>query len=431
MKKVLILSYYWPPGSGPGVQRWLKFTKFLPEFGWEPTVITVRDGSYPNIDPSLEEDVPETLRVIKTKTFEPFRLYNLLRGRKGKTVEVAMANVKGNPGLLARAANYIRSNYFIPDARMGWNRYSYPAAVQQIEENEPDVIITTGPPHSTHLVGLRLQQEFGIPWVADFRDPWTNIYYGQFLLRTERSKKKDHELEDTVLKNVSALLTATPGLKSEFEDRAEQAWAIPNGFDEEDFGGIQVTPHDKFTLGYVGNFKPQQNVETFWQALSELLQDEEFKAHFQLHITGNMSEQVADSITKYGLNDNIVVQAFVPHKQSIERMLASHVLLLPVPQDANNKRILTGKIFEYLATQRPILSMGPTDGDAQHVLTSCGKDPMIDYTDAEGIKAMLLRYYEAYKVNTAPQTKGNEHYKAYSRRGCTETLAKHLEEVTG
>ncbi|NCG29740.1 MAG: hypothetical protein GWP27_04630 [Bacteroidetes bacterium] len=194
MKKALILTYYWPPGSGPGVQRWLKFCKYLPEFGWDTKVITVNNGSYPSVDSSLENDIPEGLEIHKTKTIEPFAIYNALRGKKGKSVEVALASVKGKQSPFSKFANYVRSNYFIPDARVGWNTYSFPKAIELIKKDRPDVIITTGPPHSTHLVGQRLHKMFDIPWVADFRDPWTTIYYNQFLLRTDSSIRKDTAL---------------------------------------------------------------------------------------------------------------------------------------------------------------------------------------------------------------------------------------------
>lgn len=411
------------------MQRWLKFCKFLPEFGWEPTVITVRNGSYPSVDPSLEQDVPVDLQVIKTSTREPFRIYNFLRGRKGKSVEVGMGSVKGNPGFLARTANYIRSNYFIPDARMGWNGYAIEAAKKVIERQRPDVIITTGPPHSTHLAGMKLHRQYQIPWVADFRDPWTNIYYNNLLSRTEASKQKDAKLENEVVRKSSALLTATPGLKAEFEDRTSQCWMIPNGFDEEDFGKRELEANSKFTLAYVGNLKPQQNAPTLWKALGELAQDPEFEKHFQLHLTGNVSDEVRSSIAEYGVDSLVNCTPFVPHKDSIKRMLSAHVLWLPVPQGVTSKHILTGKIFEYLATQRPILSMGPTDGNASEVLHNCGKDPMVEYTNGEGIKAILLKYYEAFKRDPSQQVMGNDAYKTYGRKGCTQQLANHLNSL--
>jgi hypothetical protein len=213
LKKALILTYYWPPGSGPGVQRWLKFCKYLPENGWEPTVITVRNGSYPYSDKTLVNDVPQKMKVIKTDTFEPFAIYNLLRGKKGKSVEVGLGSIKNQQNRFSRFANYIRANYFIPDARLGWNKYAFVAALRHIKSERPDVIITTGPPHSTHLIGQRLNKEFQIPWVADFRDPWTTIYYNSLLNRTESRKTKDQEFENSVVTSCNMLLVTTPGME--------------------------------------------------------------------------------------------------------------------------------------------------------------------------------------------------------------------------
>lgn len=430
MKKALILSYYWPPGSGPGVQRWLKFCKYLPEFDWEPIVITVKNGSYPSKDESLLNDVPDDLKVYRTNSIEPFVLYNMLRGKKGKSVEVAMASVKGKQSRFARFANYIRSNYFIPDARVGWNAYSYPQALKLIKKYNPDVIVTTGPPHSTHLVGERIHKQTGLPWVADFRDPWTTIYYNQFLLRTEKSTQKDAQLETSVVSTASSMLVATPGMMEEFKDRARNISFIPNGFDEDDFENLQPEANTSFTLAYVGNLKPVQNVKTLWQAIRELIdENESFKQHFKLAITGNVAQEVLEEIKRNELDEWVSIRPFVPHKESISRMLAAHALLLPIPEDPNNKVILTGKLFEYLATQRPILSIGPTDGNASDILNACNKEAMIAYDDKETMKSVLLSLLAQYQQDANPVTTGNDHYKTYSRKGTTSSLAKLFEEL--
>lgn len=428
MKKVLILSYYWPPGSGPGVQRWLKFCKFLPGFGWQPTVVTVKNGSYPSTDPSLENDIPNDLKVVKTKTMEPFTVYNALRGKKGKSVEVAMASVKGKQSTFAKFANYVRSNYFIPDARVGWNTFAYKAAKKEIEQNCPDIIITTGPPHSTHLVGLRLKEEFGIKWVVDFRDPWTTIYYNQFLLRTKSSSEKDLSYENEVLKKADLVLTASPGITEDLISRNKNTYTIPNGFDEDDFIKVSAKLSNKFRMSYVGNLKPVQNTVSVWKALRELCnENEKFKHAFEFEITGNIADEVLDGLKENDILDHVLIKKFVPHKDAISRMLSSHVLFLPIPIDEGNKRILTGKIFEYLATQRPILSVGPKDGNAAEILANCDQLPMCDYDDISQIKSQILDLFLLFQKDQFPEHFGNKHFKDYSRKGTTQTLSKTLE----
>lgn len=425
----MILTYYWPPGSGPGVQRWLKFSKYLPQFEIQPTIITVKNGSYPSVDASLLGDIPNELKVHHTKTVEPFAIYNALRGKKGNSVEVGMGNLKGEPSLLSKAANYVRANYFIPDARKGWNSYAYKKAHELIKNEKPDCIITTGPPHSTHLVGERIKKETGIPWIADMRDPWTTIYYNAFLNRTEKTKKKDKALEDLVLSKASAIVVASTAMKDEFSDRSKNISFIPNGYDEEDFQDLKTIERDKFILAYTGNLKSNQNCTALWAALKELSENAEFKANFRLEVTGNVDEGIKSEWKKLGLKELIDLKPFVPHKQSIEIMHSAHMLLLPIPQSENNKGIITGKIFEYLASRRPILSIGPKDGNAAEILSMCGKETMLDYSDKIGMRTLIASAYDSYKSSNLSRVTGNEIYRNYSRLGCTEQLSNVINQI--
>lgn len=430
MKKVLILSYYWPPGSGPGVQRWLKFCKFLPEFGWQPSVITVKNGSYPSVDESLEKDVPAELQVIKTKALEPFALYNMLRGKKGKSVEVGMGNVKGEQGAFSKLANYVRSNYFIPDARVGWNPYAIAAADQILQDASFDLIVTTGPPHSTHLAGKKIAEKHQIPWVADFRDPWTTVYYNEFLLRTKRSNERDYDLETSVLKNADSILVATPGLADELQDRARQIQVIPNGYDESDIPKSHQNVNERFTIAYVGNLKSNQNTEAVWESLSELNNEDRFREKFQLEVTGNVHPSIEKSWKEKGIDNLVNVRPFVPHKEAVQRMFDAHLLFLPIPNSPDNKRILTGKIFEYLAVKRPILGTGPTDGNAADIFNQCGHEAMVDYADKKGILSILRKYLDEFLKDQTPATVGNDAHTAYSRKGTCKSLADHFNDVT-
>jgi len=429
LKKALILTYYWPPGSGPGVQRWLKFSKYLPQFEVQPTVITVKNGSYPSVDASLLDDIPSDLEVHHTKTVEPFAIYNALRGKKGNSVEVGMGNLKSKPSLLSSVANYVRANYFIPDARKGWNSFAYKKALEVIDNEKPDCIITTGPPHSTHLVGERINKETGLPWIADMRDPWTTIYYNAFLNRTEQTMQKDKALEDLVLSNASAIVVASTAMKDEFSNRSKNISFIPNGYDEEDFQGLKQIEHDKFILAYTGNLKSNQNCASLWAALKELSENSDFKMNFRLEVTGNVDEGIQSEWEKLGLSELIDVRPFVPHKESIEIIHSAHMLLLPIPSSENNKGIITGKIFEYLASRRPILSIGPKDGNAAEILSMCGKETMLDYSDKIGMRTMISSAYDRYKSGNLARVSGNEIYRNYSRLGCTEQLSNVINQL--
>ncbi|MBL4624026.1 MAG: glycosyltransferase [Flavobacteriales bacterium] len=280
MKKVLIFTYHWPPGSGPGVQRFLKFCKYLPEFGWEPIVVTVKDGSYPSIDHTLIDDIPENLKVHKTKTFEPFTIYNALRGKKGKSVSVGLIGIKDSKSPIQKLSMHIRANYFIPDARKGWKSYAIKEAKEIVEKEKIDLIITTGPPHSTHLIGLDLQAKHTIPWVADMRDPWTEIHYNKDLPRSEKTKKKDLELERKVLSAANHVITVSDGLKEQLIKYNSAASVVYNGYDEDDYKSQEKHQTEKFTLSYIGNLKPNQHIKSLWKVLAELCEENElFKQH--------------------------------------------------------------------------------------------------------------------------------------------------------
>ncbi|MEX0843987.1 MAG: glycosyltransferase family 4 protein [Balneolaceae bacterium] len=433
LKKALLFTYYWPPASGPGVQRWLKFVKFLPEFGWDVIVVTPKKGSYPNTDPTLLEDIPKHTIIEKTGTIEPFRLFNILSGKpaKGKTSTVGMSEIKGSQTFVKRIAAYVRANIFIPDARLGWVPFAKSRGKNILKSQPIDLIITTGPPHSTHLIGLKLSQKYNLPWIADFRDPWTSIYYNKFLPRSERAKKKDAKLESRVLAAANSTIVVSNGLKKEFQDRAQDIHVIPNGYDSEDFTSLDNQEKGAyFKLSYIGNLKGNQNCKTVWKAIRELRAvNESFRHSFKLSFTGNIHEEVLQTFKEYGIDDIIETLPFVEHQEAVKRMYESDALLFPIPQAENNKQIITGKIFEYLASQTPLLSVGPLHGDAARILEDCNRFPMLDYDDEVGIKQRILTLFEQWeKPHKQPKHSGTEHEK-FSRKKLTQTLAEILNDV--
>ncbi len=432
-KTVLIFAYYWPPASGPGVQRWLKFVKYLPEKNWNAIVVTPENGSYPNTDPSLLEDIPGDTRVERTDTLEPFRMFNLLTGqaKRGNTTSVGMGDIKGSSSLVKKISAFVRANFFIPDARKGWGRYAIQRGREIIRNQTIDLIVTTGPPHSAHLIGLALKKEFKMPWVADFRDPWTNIYYNKFLPRTKNTIRRDQSLEDAVLTTADAAVVVGKGQRDEFQDRAPRIQVIENGYDEEDFLGLERT-HDKelFRLAYIGNLKVNQNCKTLWEVIHDLTEKVEgFKDHFKLSFTGNIHPEISQTLTEYNLDTFVEILPFVPHKEAIQRMINAQALLFLIPDSVSNKQIITGKIFEYLASQTPLYSIGPTDGDAAEILRICNRSEMIDYADKDALKAELLKLYQSWISSESVIKISGTGHEIYSRRNLSYQLADLFEEV--
>lgn len=427
-KKILLFTYYWPPSAGPGVQRWLKFCKFLSQMNYEITVITPENPSASNFDPSLENEIPEAIRVIKTKSFEPFEIYKLLKGNKKKeNIGVGGIGLFDNPSLKQRTFNYIRANYFIPDARKGWNKYAEMAASKLLKTEKFDVLITTGPPQSTHLIGNKLKNRFNLPWIADFRDPWVNVYYNKFFPRTEASIQKDQSLEDLVLKNADTTLVVSPGLKAEFADRAKGIEVIFNGFDAEDLPEASKSKNEKFTLSYIGNFKPNQNCKMLWKAISNFIESKE-ECHFKLNLIGNVEPSVKNSIAEFGLDEYVHFESYKPHKEATLNMVKSDALLFIVPKTEDNSLILTGKLFEYLASGTPFLSLGPTKGNAAEIIKKSDRGVMYDYDDDEGLEIRIKELYGDWERSTENLKLSRQKVNEYSRQGMTELLSRTLEK---
>lgn len=430
-KKVLIFTYYWPPAGGPGVQRFLKFSKHLSKYGWDPIIITPKDGSYPYKDESLLNDVDESVTVHHTSTTDPFKIYNALRGKKGKEVPVAMIGIKDSKSLFQQFSMWVRANFFIPDARIGWNKHAVKKAKEVIQANTIGAIITTGPPHSTHLIGKQLNKQFNIPWLADFRDPWNKIYYNQFLPRTEKSNAKDLRLETMVLETADCTTTVSEGLKLEFGDRAKNMHVLYNGFEEDDIPSPDKEVTEYFHLSYTGNMKPNQDLPMLWKAIKELCDENDvFKSHFKLSFTGIVEPKIVANMKRIGIHENVEINDFVAHHEATKIMVNSNLLLLPIPIASNNKLILTGKIFEYLASCSPILSIGPVDGNAAKILEKCERNVMIDYQNKDALKNSLSTAFDHWYNNDKKlQKHKGKAYMKYSRIALTEQLSALLNQI--
>lgn len=431
MKQILIITYYWPPGSGPGVQRWLKMSGLLPEHGYMPTIVTLRDGSYPNMDQSLIDDVHPDIEVIRTETREPFTIFNKLRGKKGKDIPTGLIGIKDSKSPVQEFAIWLRANFFIPDARKGWKPFALRAAREVIARKGIDTVITSGPPHSTHFVGKELKRKDGLRWIADFRDPWVNIHYHDIMPMGKRARNSHQKMETDILQSADAVTVVSPGMKREFQDRAKKIDVIFNGYDEADFNRRNTNREsDLFRMSYIGNLKPNQNVPELWKVLSEYLkEDESFRAKFRLQLIGRKDEQIIAQIRGLIPEENIELIDYVAHHEAAQAMQDASLLLFVIPKAENNELILTGKLFEYLASGTHLLSLGPVKGDAAQIIRSSGRGEMMDYGDAEGISKSLRASFESFKESRFQKHELNEAVAAYSRSGQTAILKGIIEEA--
>ena len=279
------------------------------------------------------------------------------------------------------------------------------------------------------MIGLDLKQQTSLPWIADMRDPWTTVFYNAFFPRTESTKRKDKALEDKVLENADGVVVVSNGLRQEFSDRNENISIIYNGFDETDMPLSIPQRNKRFNISYVGNFKPNQNVNALWEVLSDIKKEEaDFANDLALFLTGNVDASVVHAIGANGLENNLHLSSFVAHHEAVQRMMSADILLFIIPKSERNKLIITGKLFEYLATVNPILGIGPTDGDASVLLQDANRNPLSDYSDKENIKKQLLSAYQKWKNQESNRVEVGD-IKRFSRKGLTEQLANKLNKL--
>ena len=430
MKKVLIITYYWPPSGGAGVQRWLKFAKYLPQYGWEPIIYTPENPEYPSIDNSFEKDIPSGIQVLKTSIWEPYNIYRNLTGKKHQAINAGFISENKRQGWKDKLSIWIRGNFLIPDPRRFWIKPSVQYLTDYLQKNPVDVIITTGPPHSMHMIGIGLKKNFpALPWLADFRDPWTNIDFYKELNLTVLADTIHHRLEKKIVQSADQVLVVSDEMKQEYELlKPKKIHVISNGYDEEDNQKAIVQLDDKFTISHIGTLNAARNPKTIWKVLSELcIEKPEFKNDLIIQLIGKIDFSVLEDIRSYVLQDQLLKIDYLSHSEAIAKQRSSQVLLLLINNSGNAKGILTGKFYEYLAAKRPILGVGPTDGEASTVLKETGGGVMVDFLDEAATKKSILNYYIQYKSNSL-----NVHtvsVERYSRRSLTGELANLLNSL--
>lgn len=427
MKRVLIVTYYWIPSGGAGVQRWVKFTKYLRSFGWEPIVYTPENPEFPSIDHSFEKDIPQDIEVIKLPIWEPYNVYRRLTGKKGEAINAGFISENKKQSLKDKLSIRIRGNFLIPDPRRFWIKPSVKFLSEYLKTHPVDAIISTGPPHSMHIIGKGIKKRFPrLPWLADFRDPWTNIDFYKDLNLSKPADFIHHKMEKSVITLADAVVVVSDGMKTEYEAMgSKRVQVISNGFDTSDTNELNPVMDKKFSISHIGTLNAARNPRTLWKVLQQLcVANDEFRNDLEIQLVGKVDYSVLEDLQNSGLITNLKKIDYLSHSEAIQRQQSSQVLLLLINNSGNAKGILTGKFYEYLAAHRPILAVGPTDGDASKVLSASGAGKIVDFDDELKTKEAVLEYYKLYK--SAELKLKASSVEQYSRRSLTGELAELL-----
>ena len=426
--KVLIICYYWIPAGGPGVQRWLKFVKYLPNFGYQPIVYIPENPNYPIIDKKIENEVPKEAIIIKNKIFEPYQLAAKFSKKDSKTSSSGIIAPEKQQSFMQKILLWIRGNIFIPDARMFWKKPSVKFLQKYITDNQIDTIITSGPPHSLHLIGLKLKEKLDIRWIADFRDPWTTISYHKALKLSTFATKKHKKLEQKVLQTADNLIVTSPTTKKEFENITKKPiTVITNGYDTIENSNAALD--NKFSLAHIGSLLAERNPKILWLALQELCNEiEGFKSNFQLNLIGKVSQNILDTLQEFQLMESTQVLGYVSHKEAILYQKKSQILLLIEINSMDTQCIIPGKLFEYMVSGRPIIAIGPEKSDIQDLIQKTNTGVYFNYEEKEKLKQQILEYYilfqegklQAYGIGLEP----------FSRKNLTGQLVNILDQKT-
>ena len=424
MKKVLIITYYWKPAGGPGVQRWLKFAKYLRDFGIEPIIYTPENPTYPLIDEAIADDLPADLQVIKQPIWEPYGLASLFSKKKTQKISAGIIPRK-KVSVLEKLMLWIRGNLFIPDARKFWVKPSVKYLAAYIREQHIETIITTSPPHSVHLIGYQLKKQLPyLQWISDFRDPWTTIGYYKDLRLTRWADARQHYWEKEVLQHSDLVITTSFKTQKDFQQLTNTPiQVITNGYDQETTIAPPLSP--KFLISHIGSLLSDRNPKILWEVLSELVEEEpHFAEDFQLCFAGKVSEDIEEELYAHKLKSYYFYKGYLSHQEAIILQKQSQVLLLIEIDSEDTQGIIAGKLFEYMVSGRPILAIGPKDWDVSPILAETQTGSFVSYTDKAALKAQLLSYYHLYRLGTLKASPKN--VVKYSRKALTEQLVKLL-----
>lgn len=428
MKKVLVITYYWPPAGGITVLRCLKFVKYLREFGWEPVVFTAENPSYQFIDHSNSKDIPEGIQVFRAKIFEPINIFKSISGRKKQQpLQNITSNSAKKKSAIDKLGMWVRGNFFIPDARSAWIKPSIKAIDEFLKTNKIDAILTDGPPHTNTVIGMRISQKHNIPWLADFQDPWTQVDYYDKLYIGKRADKKHRKLEQEVFSSASKITIASPSWKEDLESiGAKNVDVIYYGYDEDDFSDFKAVDNDKFTIFHGGLLGEDRNPDGFLQALKDIFHSKpELKSQLEIRLAGEVDHSVKETIDSYGLTENTTYLGMIPRKNVLDEYSKAGLLLLPINKAANAKGRIPGKLFEMIRSGKKILVLGPSDGDVKKIVESIDQGKSFEYNENSGIQSFIL---DAIESNS--ETPSDSNYSQFSNKELTKKIATYLDEIT-
>ncbi len=433
MKKVLVITYYWPPAGGPGVQRILNFVKYLPEFGWQPVVLTVKNGEFPEVDYSFLEEVPEKLSVYRADTIEPYSLYRMLTGRsKNDKIPTYVLTERKNRNFVSLLTTFFRGNLFIPDAKIGW----IPAAVRKgleiIRQDNVQLIYSTSPPQTVNLIARKISKKSGIKWVADLRDPWTDIFYYHQLKRMKWAKRYDRYLEKSTLNSARSIITVSSSLAQLFKTKIpNQYHVIPNGFESRKFLSVKKKNYSSsFKVIHTGHLAGNQNPEILWKSLNILLHKERnFKASIALEFYGRVHDDIIKSIKFHELDDCTQFIDYQSHDKILKVLTEASLLFFVIPICSYSEGILTSKLFEYLGARKPVIGIGPSQGDAAKILAEVQAGKVCDYQDLDAVIAFLQNYFRQWKKEGVTKLSQSKKYLKYTRRNLTQILSSIFNQI--
>mgnify|MGYP003148837427 CR=1 FL=1 len=420
MKRVLIITYYWPPAGGPGVQRWLNFVKYFRDFDIEPIVYRPENPHYPLVDDSFVNEIPSDIEILKLPVKEPYKLASVLSKKKTKQISSGIISEKKTT-FLEKLMLFVRGNFFIPDARIGWVKPSVAYLSNYINENKVDAIVTTGPPHSLHLIGFALQEEFKTPWISDFRDPWTTIHYHKSLRLMKASAKKHKQLEAKVLNAADQIVVTSKTTKREFQKITDKPIeVITNGYENSEL--TEITPDPTFSIAHIGSLLSERNPISLWRVLSKLSSEmTNFKNDLKIKLAGTISSEILKSLEEHGLSENTDNLGYVSHSEAIKLQHSSQILLLVEIDRPETRSIIPGKLFEYLATKRPILAIGPVGSDMEDIIVETKSGNFFTPGDEVQMERTVRKLYERFK--TQGLQVNSIGIEKYSRRELTRSMA--------
>lgn len=434
MKNLLIVAYYFPPSGGPGVQRVLKHVKYLPEFGWNPIVLTVSNGQFPAIDESLMKQIPDNIKVYRSPLYEPYDLYRFFTGKKkGTAVDVNVIKKEGQKvSFKEKIAEFIRATFFIPDARMSWLFTSKKIVDEIIESHNIEAVYSSSPPYTCSLIARRVKRKFGLPWIAGFRDPWTGFISSpkRWLL----PRAIDKNMEFTTFSESDAVECAWEGIIKDALGKYPQLdkskfHHVANGFDSNDFPNVDFKGNDKFTITYTGSMYGRRNPAAVFKAVEELIIEGKIsKNDFKFKFIGRFGNEIHDMFDSASFRESIEIIGYMPHGESIKQLMLSDILLLIVDESKESEEIVPGKVYEYIGVMKPVMANAPESSAIAKLIDETQTGKYAHQENIAKIKEIFLEYFASWEAGLPLYKPLIDEIRKYERRESARQLAVLLDK---